>query len=298
LIIKIDNNNDALGFPDYIQKIIKRRTIFTRVNLTPIYKEEYEEILRVFITERIKNAKANGAVIGLSGGIDSAVTVKLCADALGSDKVLALILPERDSNPQDVRDAKEFARSINVEHEIIDIDKSVAVFSSAINNKVDRKALGNIKARSRMIVLYHFANTLGRLVVGTGNKSELLVGYFTKYGDGGADILPLGDLYKIQVYELAKSMGIPEKLIQKVPSAGLWKGQTDEGELKMSYAEMDKILHGFEMGLTPKEISMNAKSPLKEVLKVQELVHRSAHKRKLPQIPKLGLRTVGMDWRE
>jgi NAD+ synthase len=138
----------------------------------------------------------------------------------------------------------------------------------------------------------------GYLVAGTGNKSELLVGYFTKYGDGGVDMLPIGDLYKTQVWALAKELGLPERIVKKVPTAGLWKGQTDEGELGISYENLDCVLFGIERGQSDQEISRSTKVPLKEVKRIEAMIERSAHKRKMPHIPKTGIRTLGIDWRE
>ena len=255
------------------------------MDLKPDYKEEYAGTIRAFITDSIKEAGADGVVVGLSGGLDSAVTLKLCAEALGAEKVLALLMPDKDSNPRDAKDSAEFAEGLGVEYEVIDITKSLDAFSDVLKWEIHKVVLGNVKARCRMIILYSHANSLNRLVAGTGNKSELLVGYFTKYGDGGVDFLPLGDLYKTQVYELARAIGVPEKILQKVPSAGLWKGQTDEGELKMSYGELDQILHGFELELSPDEIASRTKLPIEEVERIGELVRKNAHKREPPYVP-------------
>ncbi len=265
------------------------------MDLKPVYKEEYAKVVRLFIADRVKAAGAKGIVLGLSGGIDSAVVAKLSVDAIGKENVLAVLMPEKDSNPMDARDAEEFANGIGMEHKVVDITPMVESFQSVLGKDGGHSAAGNIKARCRMVVLYHHSNLLGRLVAGTGNKSELLVGYFTKYGDGGSDMLPIGDLYKTQVYELARAIGIPEKMVQKVPSAGLWKGQTDEGELGMSYENLDMILHGFELGLSPEKVAERTGFGTDEVLRIEERVRGCAHKRSLPYIPKLGLRTLGLD---
>ncbi|MEW5760546.1 MAG: NAD(+) synthase, partial [Candidatus Thermoplasmatota archaeon] len=160
------------------------------------------------------------------------------------------------------------------------------------------KSIGNLKARIRMLLLYAYANSKNLIVVGTGNKTELLCGYFTKFGDGGADILPIGDLYKTQVREMARFLEIPEKIINKVPSAGLWKGQTDEDELGIKYEKLDKILYGIELGLDKNEISNKVELPIKEVERIMNMVELTKHKRKFPLIPKIGYCTVGFDWRE
>src|SRR5947199_4131379 len=149
-----------------------------------------------------------------------------------------------------------------------------------------------------MIALYFIANTEGRIVMGTGNKSELLTGYFTKFGDGAADFLPIGDLYKTQVREMARYLALPPEVVEKVPTAGLWPGQTDEGEIGISYDELDRILLGIELQMEPEAIAEKAAVPLDRVRYVETLVASSVHKRKMPLIPKLGVRTVGLDWRE
>ena len=149
-----------------------------------------------------------------------------------------------------------------------------------------------------MIVLYFIANTEGRVVMGTGNKSELLCGYFTLHGDGAADFLPIGDLYKTQVREMARYLALPAEIVDKVPTAGLWPGQTDEGELGIAYDELDRILLGIELQLEPEAIAQKAGVPLDHVAYVQKFVTSSVHKRKMPLIPKVGARTIGLDWRE
>jgi NAD+ synthase len=153
-------------------------------------------------------------------------------------------------------------------------------------------------ARCRMTVLYDLAKLTNRLVMGTSNKSELLTGYFTKFGDGGADYCPIGDLYKTEVRQLARKIGVPDKFVQKVPSAGLWEGQTDEGELEISYDELDAVLFGIENGMDLEDIARRNMVPEDKVERVWKLYLGSVHKRKTPLIPKIGLRTIGLDWRE
>jgi NAD+ synthase len=153
-------------------------------------------------------------------------------------------------------------------------------------------------ARCRMAVLYHQAKLTNRLVMGTSNKSELLVGYFTKFGDGGADFCPIGDLYKTEVRQLARKIGVPEKLVQKAPSACLWEGQTDEGELGICYDDLDAVLFGIENGMELEEIARRNMIPEEKVEMVWKMHIGSVHKRKTPLVPKIGLRTIGLDWRE
>lgn len=233
-----------------------------------------------WIKEYVKKNKAKGVVLGLSGGLDSSVVAVLCRKALGKDRVLALIIPCH-SYKEDIDDALNLAKRFDIKVKLIDIssvyDKLIKILPSA-----DKKSLGNIKARLRMLVLYFFANKLNYLVCGTSNKSEIKTGYFTKYGDGAADILPIGDLFKYQVRKLAKNLSIPLSIIKKTPSAGLWLGQTDEEELGISYQELDDILERIEKNkrqLLSKE----------KVDRVKKMLKSSEHKRQLPKICYLNL---------
>ncbi|MGA9351220.1 MAG: NAD+ synthase [Anaerolineae bacterium] len=200
-----------------------------------------------WIRERVEEAGAKGVVLGISGGIDSSVTAVLAKRGLG-DRVLGLIMPCH-SNPTDVEQARQVAAKFGIETEYVDLTPVFDRLLEALPPG-DRVATGNLKARLRMAVWYYFANSRNYLVAGTGNKSEIKCGYFTKYGDGGVDILPLGDLLKTQVRELARELGIPDEIIVKPPSAGLWEGQTDEGEMGITYEELDKALLAIKSGDT------------------------------------------------
>jgi len=267
------------------------------MELTPKLRREAKEAIVRFIKATLESSGRKGVVLGLSGGVDSAVCACLGVEALGTKNVHALILPYGDADAKAVKDALQVAGSIKIEHEIIDIGPACdAVLGAA--RRTDRSIAGNVRARVRMIMLYLRANKDDLLVMGTSNKSEILTGYFTKYGDGGADLAPIGDLYKTEVRDLASILGIPKNITAKVPTAGLWPGQTDEGELGMSYEKLDKVLMGIEYLLPEDEIARLTSVPLKEVVRLKRLVERNAHKRRLPLIPKLGHRTVGIDWRE
>jgi len=266
--------------------------------MLPKLRDGTEQTIEKFLAEKLRKVGAKGFVLGVSGGIDSAVCLRLCARAVGKGKVLALLMPEKDSPKDDLRDSKYLCELEGVRYEIIDITGPVEAYKKAIKGKMDRKALANIKARCRMIALYHHANTHWRLVVGTSNKSELLIGYFTKFGDGGADLEPIGDLYKTEVRQLAEQLGLPDRIIKKVPSAGLWKGQTDEGEMGISYERLDAILLGIELGLDEKKIAERAKGNVGEVRRIAKMVRLSSHKRKFQPAAKIGFRTPGLDWRE
>jgi len=254
--------------------------------MTSKWKAVVERIVS-FIRKIVEEANAKGVVVGLSGGIDSTTTAFLCVKALGSDKVLGLIMPEKGvTKEEDIRDALEICKMLGIKHKYVEINQIVNAFLSKLDGD-NNIAVANLKARVRMTISYYYANSLGYLVAGTGNKSELLTGYFTKYGDGGVDFLPIGDLYKTEVFELARYLGVPEKIIKKKPSSGLWVGQTDEDELGITYNKLDTILKGLEMGYKPDEISKIYNVKEEEVKRVLQLIENSKHKRELPPIVKV-----------
>lgn len=242
-----------------------------------------EDFIKSYIHPSIR-----GVVLGLSGGIDSTVTFYLCVRALGSNRVLALIMPDSEITPSiDTEDAIAIAEQFNVKYHLIDINPILRAFSRELpdfdfNAKVP---CGNLRARIRMCILYYYANLENRLVVGTGDKSELLIGYFTKYGDGGVDILPLGDLYKTQVRMLGKFLNVPDSILRKPSSPRLWKNHLAEEELGITYDVLDPILHLLvDENLSEVEISKRLEVPLDLVLKVKSMIEFSQHKRKLPPI--------------
>lgn len=265
------------------------------MNLIPKFDVEVVKVIELFLKQMMKESKSNGIILGLSCGLDSTVVTNLCVNILGKEKVHVLIMPY--GNESNTEDSKQFSRELGIDYKIIDIKNIVDPIIT--KKKIeDVKIIGNIKSRVRMILLYTYANADNLLVIGTSNKSEILVGYFTKYGDGGSDILPIGDLYKTQVRELASYLQIPNKIICQPPTAGLWEGQSDEGELGMKYELLDKILYGIELKLNLDEISKDLGIELSMVERVQRMVFDSVHKRKTPIIAKVGIRTVGVDWRE
>ena len=233
-----------------------------------------------WIRASVDEAGCAGAILGLSGGLDSALTAALCHRAVGP-RCLALIMPVRPSGA-DEADAMDVARHLGVQSMVIYLapilsplaDQLIPVRNGASNDRA-RIARANLPPRLRMTLLYYYANLLGYLVVGTGNRSELEVGYFTKYGDGGVDILPLGSLVKSQVRELALEIGIPSRIVEKVPSAGLWEGQTDEQELGGSYADLDSYLLGDAGPGAP---------PPEAVQRIEELRSRNRHKLSSPPV--------------
>ncbi len=213
--------------------------------------------------------------MGLSGGVDSSVVAALVKEAVGKNKLLALILPCHSSK-EDLEDAVFVAGKLGIRTKTVDLSHVYGQLTKVMP-KGNKLALANLKPRLRMSVLYYFANNLNYLVCGTGNKSELMCGYFTKYGDGATDILPIGDLLKKDVRRLAYELGIPVHIIIKPPSAGLWPSQTDEGEMGITYPELDDILE--RLAAKKKQISTPAK-----VAKVKNMMKRSGHKRQGPKI--------------
>jgi len=259
--------------------------------------EETTEIIVEFIRTYVENANKKSVVIGLSGGVDSAVVTKLATLALGKENIHALFLPELSTPLQDFEHTTLIANELGISYETIDISPLIYAIRKVCKHELNEITLGNIKARFRMLMLYEQANVKNSLVCGCSNKTELLTGYFTKYGDGGSDIMPIGDIYKTQVYQLAKHLNIPDVIIQKAPSAGLWKGQTDEKELGISYEKLDKILYGLERKISIHRIAQIADVEEEEVKRIKEMRKRTEHKRRHPLIPKIGKRTVGWDWR-
>ncbi len=266
--------------------------------MRPQLKDYARPAIENFIRQKVEESGGNGVVIGLSGGIDSAVVAKLCADAVGPEKVLCIFMPSPTTCQQDRLDAESFSQSLGIPFKVVEVAPAVEAFRDMLPSPDRRECTGNLTARCRMIVLYHHAWLTGRVVMGTSNKSELLTGYFTKFGDGGSDFCPIGDLYKTEVRQLAREIGVPDAIIDKAPSAGLWEGQTDEGELGITYDDLDQVLFGFERSLGDAAVAAETGVPLERVQKVRAMHLRTAHKRKTPLIPKLGVRTLGIDWRE
>ncbi len=267
-------------------------------DLVPKFREEHVPLIESFIAHQVEASGRRGVVLGLSGGVDSALVAKLCAEALGADRVLALGLPEGKGGT-DLEDAGAYAKDLGIGFRVLDIAPFVAALDSGLRVKrADRVARGNLRARTRMLVWYYVANTEDRVVMGTGNKSELLTGYFTRWGDGGVDFLPIGDLYKTQVRAMARHLGVPRRIEEKTPTAGLWPGQTDAGELGISYDRLDRVLLGIELQMEPEAITEKTGVSLREVRRIEALVASTAFKRKPPLIPKVGIRTIGLDWRE
>jgi NAD+ synthase len=237
----------------------------------------------------------------MSGGLDSSVAAALCAKAVGGKKVLGFSMPESETyNVDTVRLAEQVARKFRIIFQTVDITPIVQAMGRTVKesrDKIARVPFANVKARLRMVVLYYYANVKNGLVVGTSDKSELMLGYFTKYGDGGCDIEPLGDLYKTSLKQVGEYLGLPRTVLLKPPSPELWPGQTAEKELGGNYEKIDLVLWGLERWLDVKEISEILKVPIRFVENIRKRYLSSEHKRRPPMLMKMGFRTPGQDLR-
>lgn len=255
----------------------------TEKALTLDYSKVEGEILE-FIRKVVSDAKANGAVIGLSGGIDSSVVGSLCVRALGQEKVVGILMPASNTPKQDVEDARTLSRSWGIKGYEVDIDPISSVFLRTMPLKGgNRVAKANVKARTRMVINYYFANILGMTVAGTGDRSEDMIGYFTKFGDGGVDFLPIAHLYKTQVRQLGAHLGLPEHVVRKPASPQLWPGHKATDEIPIEYERLDLVLYGlFDLKLQPREVSERCRVGLKTVEAVLRKHRESTHKRVYP----------------
>jgi NAD+ synthase len=267
-------------------------------SLVPRLPAHAADTIHQFLRAHARADGGQGVVIGLSGGIDSALTARLARDALGAERVFGVLLPDERFPAALLRETEGFARDLGIAYRTVPIGAAERAFADLLPDRPDQVTRGNLAPRIRMTVLFAWAREQHRLVVGTGNKSELLLGYFTKYGDGGVDLLPIGDLYKTEVRALAEELGLPEAVRARPPSAGLWEGQTDEAELGLPYAEIDQILRGLEELRTEDEIAEITGIAGDRVRSVAHRVAASRHKRRAPPVAKVGFRTVGLDWRE
>jgi NAD+ synthase len=256
-----------------------------------------QRIIREFIRAQLRQAGFGRALLGLSGGIDSALVAYLVADAIGPEHLLAVLMPYRTSSPDSRADAEDVVQRLGCASELVDISPMVDAYFE-VEGRSDAAALrrGNLMARARMLVLYDHSVTWNGLVVGTGNKTETLIGYSTLWGDSASAFNPIGDLYKSQIRQLSWAMGVPDAIIRKAPSADLWPGQTDEAEVGFSYAEMDRILFRLvDRRLSPDEIVAEGFArPIVE--RIDRMVAGSEFKRQVPPIAKIGPRTAGIDY--
>jgi NAD+ synthase len=254
------------------------------------------DLLTRFLRDETSAAGFSKLVVGLSGGVDSALVAALAAEALGTKNVLALIMPHRLSNPQSVNDAAMLAKALNVRTETVDITAMADAYCE-VHKVRDNMRRGNVMARMRMIALYDHSAREQALVVGTSNKTEMMLGYGTLHGDLASALNPIGDLYKTQVWQLAEAVGIPESIVRKKPSADLWKGQTDEGEMGFSYKDVDRLLYSMidERRKDDELIQLGFSKTF--VDRVRAMIRKSQFKRRPPVIAKVSYRTVNVDFR-
>ncbi len=253
-------------------------------------------ILTNFISEETKKVGFHNVIVGLSGGVDSALSTKLASIALGSNSVFAYILPYKLSKRENIDDAITFAKQLGINYEILDITPMADSYLS-LNNIIDKVRVGNVLARIRMVILFDRSVQHEGLVLGTSNKTELLLGYGTWYGDMASSINPIGDLYKTQVWQLGEYLRIPVNILEKTPSADLWEGQTDESDIGYRYKEIDSLLFYMvdQRMNRDKLIKLGFKEDMIE--KFKEMIRKSQFKRQLPVIAKLSLRTIDKDFR-
>ena len=271
--------------------MIRREQVRRRLDLNAPLAEA---VLTSFIRDAVETSGTEGVVVGLSGGVDSSLSAALAARALGPERVHGFLLPYRTSSPESERDARAVAGHLGIPHRVIDISPMVdAYFEIEPDAPAERR--GNKMARERMTILFDQAKKLDALVLGTSNKTEILLGYSTVFGDNASSLNPLGDLYKHQIWQLSRHLGLPSEVIDKAPSADLWPGQTDEGELGFSYETADEVLYLlFDLGLRPEEIA--ARGYEERVIKrIVSLEQRFRFKRRLMLIARLSGSAVNLD---
>ncbi len=249
-------------------------------------KKESSRIIE-FIQRVLKESGASGVVVGMSGGVDSALVAALCVKALGPKEVFGVMLPLGFTPGKDTEDALRQAKQLGIEHTLIPIDEITHSFFRELRADAgapaNRIAVSNIRARTRMIILYYFANQRSSLVAGTGDKSEDMIGFFTKYGDGGVDFLPICHLYKTQVREMARYLGVPEEIASKPSSPQLYPGHKATDEIPLSYEEMDPVLVGLiDKGMRPEAVATATSVSIDTINKIVKKIKTSDHKRKYP----------------
>jgi len=265
---------------------------------SPLLLNEREtlKVLSIFLREELSRTGLQRAVIGLSGGVDSALSTYLAVSALGAANVHVMLMPYETSSPSSIEDAMAVVKNLHISHEIFEITPMANAFFSA-NPEMDKVRKGNVMARLRMIALYDRSMREKALVIGTSNKTESLLGYTTIYGDNASAINPIGDLYKTQVWQLARALGVPEQIVSKPPSADLWAGQTDEQEMGLTYHEVDELLY-FMVDVRENDDELVRRGFAQALIaKVRSMIVRSQYKRRLPIIAKVSGRTINVDFR-
>jgi NAD+ synthase len=260
-----------------------------RISIPKLDFEKTVAKITNFIREIVEDANVEGVVVGLSGGVDSSVVATLCVRSLGKAKVLGILLPTDFTPQQDVEDAFELSKWLGIRTELIDIHPIAKGFSQTLQcdpaDPEQRMPVANILPRIRMTIFYYYANLHRYLVVGTGDRSEDLIGYFTKYGDGGVDFLPISHLYKTQVRALAQYLGVPRKIALKPSSPQLYPGHKATDEIPVNYERLDLILVGlYDQKLSPDEVCNRTGIPIDIIHEVQRRFNESKHKRAYPRM--------------
>jgi NAD+ synthase len=272
------------------------------INNSPLHlnEEHAAEVLTIFIREEVRRTGLSKAIIGLSGGVDSALSTYLAVRALGAENVHVLMMPYRTSSPESLSDAQAIVNDLGISSEIFSIASIADTFFDETEQALgamERMRRGNVMARLRMIALYDRSQATSALVIGTSNKTESLLGYTTIYGDNASAINPLGDLYKTQVWQLASYLGVPKQIVSKPPSADLWPGQTDESELGVIYREIDELFF-YMIDLRERDEALVKRGfPLEQIRRIRETIQRTQYKRRLPLIAKVSSRTINADFR-
>ncbi|MBI3091788.1 MAG: NAD+ synthase [Candidatus Tectomicrobia bacterium] len=267
----------------------------TEVNLT-INTALVEKLLVGFVANEVRKVGMERVVVGISGGIDSALSTYIAAAALGRENVVGILMPYKTSNPESKEDALRVVGDLGIEHRVIDITPMIDAYFGAFP-EADQMRRGNKMARERMTILYDQSAVARALVLGTSNKTELLLGYGTLYGDMASALNPIGDIYKTQVRQLAKAMGVPAPIVAKTPSADLWLGQSDEAELGFTYDEVDRLLYLYVDQRYSSEDLVEAGFDALFVARVAERVRANQFKRRPPLIAKVSERTIDRDFR-
>ena len=251
--------------------------------------------LTSFVLDAVDSARSSGVAVGLSGGVDSALAAALAVRALGAERVHAFFLPYRTSNPESAADAASVAHTLGLRLRTLEISEAIDAYFDRHEPEADALRRGNKMARERMAILFDQAKKLGCLVLGTSNKTEILLGYSTVFGDNASSLNPLGDLYKQQVWQLSRHLGLPEEVIDKAPSADLWPGQTDEADFGFDYATADEILYlMFDQGLTGDEI-VDRGYAASVVHRIERLERANRFKRRLMLIARLSGSAINLD---
>ena len=254
--------------------------------------EQTVNSIKKFLVDKLDQSGLTGYVVGISGGIDSALSAKLAVEAVGREKVMGLILPYRTSSESSVKDALNLVDRFGIEYREIDISPMIDAYFPRID-VTNRLRAGNKMARERMAILFDIARELDRLVLGTGNRTEICLGYTTWYGDSACSVNPVGELYKTEVRMIAGFLGIPDYIVKKIPTADLWSGQTDEGEIGVTYDNIDRLLRRLiDDGVLSRSELKSEGFIVAEIDRVVSMLNKNSFKRRLPDVASLGRKAI------